>query len=306
LRFLAQLERHLQRARRVHRVNRVLRLLHTPSLLVERFDHAPGVSHRDPECEQARSHAVSFVEAGSFRLRVAGGGWREIGAKHVFVATPGLEFSCGHDEDHPRDRCLSVRPSGQAVESLRGQGGAVAGAGVRGLDNRSAYLRLRLEAASGAGDAASAEALAGDLLLALGGPRGIPPRPLFRAHQLSSYAARVGRVRALIDVHFAEPLSLSRMAAEAGMSLYHFARVFRQLEGRPAHSVLRDRRLVEAEVRLRGGASVTETCYAVGFGSLSHFVTAFRRHRGLRPSDARKGHRGLPTESCEAVASNPR
>jgi AraC-like DNA-binding protein len=272
-------------------VNRVSALLHTPSLLVERFDHAPGVAHHDPECERARSHAVSFVDAGSFRLRVAGGGWSEVTAKHVFVATPGLEFSCGHDEDHPRDRCLSVRPSDQAVESLRGQGAADLDAGVRALDNRSAYLKLRLEAVSGAGDAVSAETLTGELHLALGAAKGASLQPLFRAHQLTSYAARVGRVRALIDEHFAEPLSLSRMAAEAGMSLFHFARVFRQLEGRPAHAYLRDRRLAEAEARLRGGASVTETCYAVGFGSLSHFVTTYRRHRGVRPSDVRNGRR---------------
>jgi AraC-like DNA-binding protein len=296
LRFLAQLERPLPLARRARRVNRVSALLHTPALVLERFDHAPGVAHRDPDCERARSHAVSFVDAGSFRLRLAGGRWSEVTAKHVFVATPGLEFSCGHDEEHPRDRCLSVRFSEQAVESLRGLGAADLGVGVSVLDNRSAYLKLRLEAASGAADAARAEALAGELHLALGAAQGTPARPLFRAHQLSSYAVRVGRARALIDVHFAEPLSLSRMAAEAGMSLYHFARVFRELEGRPAHACLRDRRLAEAEARLRAGASVTETCYAVGFGSLSHFVTTFRRHRGLRPSDVQNGQREPPAE----------
>jgi AraC-like DNA-binding protein len=290
LRFLAQLQRQLQLGRRALQVNRVSPLLHTPSLLVERFDHVPGVAHHDPEHERARSHAVNFVDAGSFRLRVAGGRWSEVTERHVFVARPGLEFSCGHDEEHPRDRCLSVRFSDQAVESLRGQGAAELGAGVRRLDNRSAYLKLRLEAASGTGDATRAEALAGELHLALGAAPRAAGRSLFRAHQLSSYAVRVERVRALIDACFAEPLSLSRMAAEAGMSLYHFARVFRELEGRPAHACLRDRRLAEAEARLRGGASVTETCYAVGFGSLSHFVTTFRRRRGLRPSDVRSAH----------------
>jgi hypothetical protein len=198
-------------------VNRVSPLLHTPALVLERFDHAPGVAHRDPEWERARSHAISFVDAGSFRLRLAGGRWSEVDAKHVFVATPGLEFSCGHDEEHPRDRCLSVRFSEQAIESLRGQGAADLGAGVSVLDNRSAYLKLQLEAASGVGDAASAEALAGELRLALGAAQGTPVRPLFRAHQLSSYAARVSRVRALIDVHFAEPLSLSPTIARCRM-----------------------------------------------------------------------------------------
>ena len=40
---------------------------------------------------------------------------------------------------------------------------------------------------------------------------------------------------------------------------------------------------------LRGGAAVTDTCFAVGFGSLSHFVTTFRRRFGVRPSALRRG-----------------
>ena len=228
---------------------------------------------------------MSFVDGGSFRLKLAGGTWSEVTSRHVFVAVPGLEFSCRHDEDHPQDRCLSIRFTEEAVESLLGQGASRPDARVHAVSNRAAYLKLRLETVSGVADAARAEALGGELHLALAAAAGGLPRPLFRAHQLSSYAARVGRARAMIDAHFAEPLSLSQLAAEACMSLYHFARVFRELEGRPPHAYLRDRRLAEAEARLRAGASVTETCYAVGFGSLSHFVTTFRRHRGLRPSE---------------------
>ena len=72
------------------------------------------------------------------------------------------------------------------------------------------------------------------------------------------------------------------------MSVFHFARVFAELEGRPPHRFLTDVRLAHAEARLRDGAGVTDTCFAVGFGSLSHFVTTFRRRFGVRPSDVRR------------------
>ena len=72
------------------------------------------------------------------------------------------------------------------------------------------------------------------------------------------------------------------------MSLFHFARIFAELEGRPPHRVLTDVRLAHAAARLRDGASVTDTCFAVGFGSLSHFVTTYRRRYGTRPSDVRR------------------
>ena len=45
-------------------------------------------------------------------------------------------------------------------------------------------------------------------------------------------------MKALIREHYAEPLSLSRMAREVGMSVYHFARVFAELEGQPPHKYL--------------------------------------------------------------------
>ena len=54
-----------------------------------------------------------------------------------------------------------------------------------------------------------------------------------------------------------------------------------------------DVRLAHADRRLRDGAGVTDTCFAVGFGSLSHFVTTFRRRYAIRPSDIRRKGRGL-------------
>jgi AraC-like DNA-binding protein len=178
-----------------------------------------------------------------------------------------------------------LRLSDQAIESLRGEGVAVASAPVVALNNRRAYLKLRLADATGGQDHARAEALAGALYGSLS--REEKSQPLFRATQLSWYAARIERATALINAHYHEPLSLSRMAEDAGMSVYHFARVFHELEGQAPHRRLRDVRLANARQRLLAGASVTDTCYSVGFGSLSHFVSTYRRHFGIRPSDTR-------------------
>ena len=68
------------------------------------------------------------------------------------------------------------------------------------------------------------------------------------------------------------------------MSLFHFARVFRELTGLPPHRYLLRTRLERAAQRLRTGDSVTNTCYAVGFSNLSHFTRSFRRRFGVAPS----------------------
>lgn len=275
-------------------MNRVVPLIQTGAIALRQFDHEPGVVHRDPERECAVRHGVNFVETGSFRVRTTGA-WREVGVESLFITTPGLEFSCAHDEDHPSDCCFSVSYSDEAVESARSSltldGVAQLHAPVRPLTNRHAFLRRSLRTC-GPGDEARAEALAGALLWSLSNE---PARrqPLFRPERLAWYAARVERAKALMEACYAEPLSLSTLARDAGMSLFHFARIFAELEGRPPHRVLSDIRLAHANARLRDGATVTDTCFAVGFGSLSHFVTTFRRRYGVRPADVRRPARAV-------------
>jgi AraC-like DNA-binding protein len=58
--------------------------------------------------------------------------------------------------------------------------------------------------------------------------------------------------------------------------------------GTPPHRFLREQRLRRALEMLRDGETVTTTCYAVGFGNLSHFIRSFRARFGVVPSGARK------------------
>jgi len=264
-------------------MNRVVQLVRTSGVALERFDHVPGVIHRDPERECATGHRVSFVEAGMFRVRTTGP-WHAIAADTLFVTRPGLEFSCAHHEDHPSDSCLSILYADDVVESARSLV-RLAESPVLSLTNRQAFLRRALRAC-GPGDEARAEALAGAVLGSLG--TGGKRQRLYRPERLAWYAARVERAKALIEARYAEPLSLSDLARDAGMSVFHFARIFGELEGRPPHRFLTDVRLAQARARLRDGAGVTDTCFAVGFGSLSHFVTTFRRRYGVRASEVRR------------------
>ena len=268
-------------------MNRVVQLVQTNTVALERFDHMPEVAHHDPERERATGHAVNFVEAGSFRVRTTGA-WQDVASGWMFVTSPGLEFSCAHNDESPEDCCLSVSYSDEAVESARSSV-TLAGSPVRPITNRHAFLQWALRECV-AGDEARTEALAGALLWSLS--TGTSRQPLFRSARLAWYARRVDRAKAMIEARYAEPLSLSTMARDCGMSVFHFARIFAELEGQPPHRFLREVRLAQAHRRLRDGAGVTDTCLAVGFGSLSHFGTAFRRRYGRRPSDVVRGVQG--------------
>jgi AraC family transcriptional regulator len=66
--------------------------------------------------------------------------------------------------------------------------------------------------------------------------------------------------------------------------MFHFARVFTELVGRPPHRYLAETRLVAARGMLEQGRSVTETCFACGYSDLSHFSRSFARRFGVPPS----------------------
>jgi len=126
------------------------------------------------------------------------------------------------------------------------------------------------------------ESIAGELLHDV--VDGATPTRLYTCHQLAWYARRVDAAREQLEADCASPHSLTSLARSAGMSPFHFARVFRELTDVPPHRYLVAVRLRAAVERLRQGESVTDTCFAVGFNSLGHFIEMFRRTYGVSPS----------------------
>jgi len=266
---------------------RVQTILDTPSIRLAVFDHPPGAAHRDPEHELSERHSISFVESGSFDIRARGELWRFLPGT-IFITERELEFSCTHDSERPDDRCLSVSYDERAVEDLLSADVPALRPRAEWSSPRQNFLRYSLESCA-PGDELRLELIAGALFqsLSAGGAsraaRGWPRE--------SDVMRRIGRAVELIESSFARPLALRELADVAGMSVYHFARVFRELTGLPAHRYLTAVRLRHAAQRLDDGDSVTHACYAVGFASLSHFVTAFRKRFGLPPSAVARGAR---------------
>jgi len=250
-----------------------------------RYDHPPDRPHHDPAEEVSSCHAVSFVERGRFDLYHRGRRWR-MDAATVFVTQPGLRYRCTHVGRIPDDVTFSVHYSPELMDDVQATIGRrwTRSVPATALTNRLAYLRHRLAATAARGEAAmAATTLAGELLAEIGGEAHGSTR-LFSAGQVARYTRRVEIARQLLAERYAGPHTLEGTARAAGMSPFHFSRVFRQLIGVPPHRYLVQVRLKHAAQRLRDGAGVTETCYATGFGNLSHFIRTFRHTYGVRPS----------------------
>jgi AraC-like DNA-binding protein len=93
------------------------------------------------------------------------------------------------------------------------------------------------------------------------------------------------RARDHIDRHYAEPHDLAALADLAGLSKYHFQRLFKSTYGLTPAAYLSQRRVERAQDLLRAtNLTVTEVCHAVGFASLGSFSARFRELVGETPS----------------------
>lgn len=110
------------------------------------------------------------------------------------------------------------------------------------------------------------------------------------------------RVRDRIDRDYAEPLDVETLARSAGFSAGHLSREFRAVYGESPYSYLMTRRIERAMVLLRrGGMSVTEACFAVGYGSLGTFTTRFTELVGVSPGRYRR--EGAPLSGLPGIVT---
>jgi AraC family transcriptional regulator len=106
-----------------------------------------------------------------------------------------------------------------------------------------------------------------------------PSLPGYKLRQITEWMAE----------HLAEEFSLDRLAAQAGLSRFHFQRLFKAATGvSPSHYLI-DLRMNEARRLLRETQmSVVDAALEIGYANPSHFARLFRRETGLSPSDYRR------------------
>jgi len=90
-------------------------------------------------------------------------------------------------------------------------------------------------------------------------------------------AAACGRLRT-------ESVPLGELAAEAGLSPFHFHRLFRKATGRTPKAFERECRAARVREALSRAESVTEAIYAAGYQSGSRFYAEADRALGMKPS----------------------
>ncbi|WP_412105116.1 helix-turn-helix domain-containing protein [Sulfitobacter sp. D35] len=116
----------------------------------------------------------------------------------------------------------------------------------------------------------------------LGAPKHPEPSP-------SAVSRRVQSVLDHIEQDLQANHTLKSLAAVAGVSTYHFARMFREATGRSPHRYVVERRLAHAKRRLRQSDDpIVEIAYDCGFASQSHMTEVFTKVLGATPGQVRR------------------
>ena len=115
-----------------------------------------------------------------------------------------------------------------------------------------------------------------------------PPR---RRPTLRSSSLRLVRMTKELVHSAGQPLTLSDIAGELGVTPNYLTTVFRRSEGVPIYRYQMRVRLARALARLARVESITELALDLGFSSHSHFTTVFRDVFGASPSEYRASTR---------------
>ena len=268
-----------------------------------RLAAGPGWSVHDVVCtygpgdrpfeERHGAVAIAVVIGGTFRYRTPSG-QAVMTPGSLMLGNPGQPFECGH-EHGAGDRCVSFHYELGFFEQVLAAAGAqddrfgvsrlpplrdtapvVARAMIGVAGSETAWEELALETAAVA------------LGLAAGQPGSRPPLP-------ARSVARVTQSVRAIERDPAARISLARLAAEAGLSPYHYLRTFTLVTGVTPHQFIVRTRLRAAAARLaRESARVIDVALESGFDDISNFNRAFRAEFGLTPRAYRQRSASSP------------
>lgn len=246
-----------------------------------------------PFVELHQHYSLSYVRKGSFGCRLRGKS-HELVAGSIMVGHPGDEYTCTHDHHVCGDECLSFQLAPALIETLnesRALTDKVWRIGcVPPLPELMVLGELAQSAATQRSDVSADEA--GMLLAArfIGIVRGRE-----RKSQQTHARDRRRAVEAAlwIDEHSHEAIDFGYAARQAGLSSFHFLRLFGSVLGVTPHQYLvRSRLRHAARALVADDRPITDVASEVGFNDLSNFVRTFHRAAGISPRHFRRTARG--------------
>jgi AraC-like DNA-binding protein len=242
-----------------------------------------------PFVEQHTSHSIAYVRKGSFGCTKRGRSF-ELVAGSLMVGHPGDEYVCTHDHHVCGDECLSFFLTPGLVDEIGGKPDAWRIGCAPPLPELMVLGELAQAATEGRSNIGLDEvghAMTSRFVEVVSGRTQKSPQATARDRR------RAVETALWIDAHSHRQIALEDAAEQAGLSPFHFLRLFSNVLGVTPHQYLVRSRLRHAARYLADDdRPITDVAFDVGFGDLSNFVRTFHRAAGVSPLRFRQASKG--------------
>jgi AraC family transcriptional regulator len=97
---------------------------------------------------------------------------------------------------------------------------------------------------------------------------------------------KIAKAREVLIEHIGEPITIKALSRKVAINECYLKKGFKEMYGTTIFDFYQSQRMEHARYLLyEKGLSVTEVSVMLGYSSISHFSTAFKKHTGLKPCE---------------------
>ena len=97
---------------------------------------------------------------------------------------------------------------------------------------------------------------------------------------------KISKAREILIEHIGEPITIRELSRKVAINECYLKKGFKEMFGTTIFDFYQSQRMEHARYLLyEKGLSVTEVSVMLGYSSISHFSTAFKKHTGLKPCE---------------------
>lgn len=97
---------------------------------------------------------------------------------------------------------------------------------------------------------------------------------------------KIALAREVLLQHIGEPLTIRELSRKAAINECYLKKGFKEMYGTTIFDFFQSQRMEHAKYLLyEKGLTVTDVSASLGYSSISHFSTAFKKHTGIKPCE---------------------
>lgn len=117
-------------------------------------------------------------------------------------------------------------------------------------------------------------------------PFTVCPVPACRFLAFETEREKIAEARRILEETFDHPLTIKELSRKVAMNECYLKKGFKTLTGKTINEYQQDLRISKAKELLQlNGQTVSEVASTLGYSSISHFSTAFKKATGMKPCE---------------------